>query len=104
MFADVRVKLPKNDPVLTIPDTAISYAPYGDSVFVIEEKDGANSVSRRQIETGQTRAGRVAVTRGLTAGDRVVSAGHNKLRNGQAVVVDERPAPAQRAAGEPGQG
>ena len=104
MFADVRVNLPQNAPVLTIPDTAISFAPYGDSVFVIEEKDGASSVSRRQIETGQTRAGRVAVTRGLAAGERVVSAGHNKLRNGQAVIVDDQPAPAQRAAEGPRQG
>ena len=104
MFADVRVKLPQDSPVLTVPDTAISYAPYGDSVFVIEDTDGGSSVSRRQIETGQTRGGRVAVTRGLAAGERVVSAGHNKLRNGQAVVVDDQPAPAQRVTDGPGQG
>ena len=103
MFADVRVFLPQKDEVLTIPDTAVSYAPYGDSVFVIEENDGASTVSRRPIETGRTRAGRVAVTQGLAVGERVVSAGHNKLRNGQAVVVDDKPAPSQRAAG-PGQG
>ena len=96
MFADVRVELPQEDPVVTVPDTAISYAPYGDSVFVIEQQDGKQVVSRRQIETGATRDGRVAVLSGLKEGEQVVSAGHNKLRNGQAVVIDSKPAPAQR--------
>jgi membrane fusion protein (multidrug efflux system) len=96
MFADVRVILPTKDDVITIPDTAISYAPYGDSVFVIGDKDGGKTVTRRQIETGRTRAGRVAVLSGLEAGEQVVSAGHNKLRNGQAVAIADQPAPAER--------
>ncbi|MCB1775342.1 MAG: efflux RND transporter periplasmic adaptor subunit [Gammaproteobacteria bacterium] len=98
MFADVSVKLPQEDDVITIPDTAISYAPYGNSVFVIVESEGSRTVSRRQIETGQTRNGRVAVVSGLQVDEQVVSAGHNKLRNGQAVVIDDRPAPAERPA------
>ena len=99
MFADVRVQLPQDAPVVTVPDTAISYAPYGDSVFVIEDKDGQTVVTRRQIETGRTRDGRVAVLSGLEVGERVVSAGHNKLRNGQAVVIDQQPAPSERGPG-----
>ena len=99
MFADVRVILPQEDPVVTVPDTAISYAPYGDSVFIIVDKDGALTVERRQIETGRTRDGRVAVLSGLKQGDRIVSAGHNKLRNGQTVAIDSQPAPAERDAG-----
>lgn len=98
MFADVRVALPAKDDVVSIPDTAISYAPYGDSVFVIEDKDGVPTVTRRQIQTGETRDGRVAVVSGLTVGERVISAGHNKLRNGQPVKIDDRPAPAAGAA------
>jgi len=100
MFADVRVTFPEEVSVITIPDTAISYAPYGDSVFVIEEKDGQTTVSRRQIETGKRRDGRVEVLTGLEEGEQVVSAGHNKLRNGQAVVIDALPAPAQRGSGQ----
>jgi len=96
MFADVRVFLPQEDQVLTVPDTAISHAPYGDSVFVIEQQEGAQVVNRRRIETGRTRSGRVAVLSGLKPGERVVSAGHNKLRSGQAVVIDDKPAPAER--------
>ena len=96
MFADVRVLLPTTEGVLTVPDTAISYAPYGDSVFVIEQKDTGSTVVRRQIETGGTRKGRVSVLSGLSEGEQVVSAGHNKLRNGQAVAIDSQPAPAGR--------
>ena len=96
MFADIRVQLPQRDGVLTIPDTAISYAPYGDSVFVIEQSDSGHIVKRRQIETGSTRNGRISVLSGLVEGEQVVSAGHNKLRNGQAVKIDSKPAPAER--------
>ncbi len=99
MFADVRVMMPTEDSVITIPGEAISYAPYGDSVFLIEEKDGKKVVSRRQIQTGNTRNGRVEVVSGLQVGDEIVSAGHNKLRNGQPVVVDDKPAPSERAPG-----
>ena len=99
MFADVRVLLPQQEDVVTVPDTAISYAPYGDSVFVIEDRDGQSIVTRRQIETGPTRNGRVSVLSGLEAGEKVVSAGHNKLRNGQTVAIDSQPAPAERDAG-----
>ena len=98
MFADIRVQLPQRDGVLTIPDTAISYAPYGDSVFVIEQSDSGHIVKRRQIETGSTRNGRISVLSGLVEGEQVVSAGHNKLRNGQAVKIDSKPPPAERGA------
>lgn len=96
MFADVRVLMPNEDSVITIPATAISYAPYGDSVFVIEDKDGGKVVTHRQITTGKTRNGRVEVISGLEIGDTVVSAGHNKLRNGQPVIIDDKPAPSER--------
>jgi len=98
MFADVRVLLPETEGVLTVPDTAISYAPYGDTVFVINQKEGGSTVERRRIETGAARSGRVSVLSGLSEGEQVVSAGHNKLRNGQAVAIDSMQAPAQRQA------
>ncbi len=88
MFADIRVNLPQEEHVITVPSTAISYAPYGDSVFVIEDKEGATVATRRQVEIGASRDGRVAVVSGLQVGEQVVSAGHNKLRSGQAVKVE----------------
>jgi len=99
MFADVRVLLPETDGVLTVPDTAVSYAPYGDSVFVVRQGDDGNTVERRPIETGAAREGRVSINSGLNEGEQVVSAGHNKLRNGQAVIIDDKPAPGEREAG-----
>lgn len=97
MFAEVRVLMPEDEEVLTIPDTAISYNPYGDFVFVVQTTDGKTTVQRRQITTGQARDGQVAVSEGLAEGERVVSAGQLKLRNGQQVVLDDKPAPAERA-------
>ena len=97
MFADVEVLLPVQDKVLTIPRLAITYNPYGDSVFVIEEKDGKTLAQRRQISTGGVQKGRVEVLKGLEAGTRVVLAGQVKLRNGQAVRIDNSVVPQEGA-------
>ncbi|MFQ5643850.1 MAG: efflux RND transporter periplasmic adaptor subunit [Thiogranum sp.] len=88
MFAEVRTVLPVRDGVLTLPRTAISYNPYGESVFIITEQDGARLVQRRRVKTGEVREGRVEIVDGLQAGDTVVAAGQVKLRNGQKVSVD----------------
>ncbi|MGD2055943.1 MAG: efflux RND transporter periplasmic adaptor subunit [Gammaproteobacteria bacterium] len=88
MFAEVRTLQPERSGVLTLPQTAITYNPYGDAVFVIESRDGGLQVQRRQVTTGEVRDGHVEIISGLAAGDRVVSAGQVKLRNGQAVVID----------------
>ena len=88
MFAEVRTVLPLRPAVLTLPQTAITYNPYGDSVFVIQESESETSVQRRQVKTGDVRNGRVEVVSGLQAGEQVVTVGHVKLRNDQAVVID----------------
>ena len=88
MFAEVRTVLPARDGVLTLPRTSITYNPYGESVFVIEDKDGALLVQRRPVKTGEVREGRVEILEGLQAGQQVVAAGQNKLRNGQPVSID----------------
>jgi membrane fusion protein (multidrug efflux system) len=98
MFAEVQVLLAADRRVLTIPDTAITYAPYGDSVFLVVQGEQGLTVQRRQVETGETRKGRVAVAGGLALADRVVSAGQVKLRNGMPVALDDKPAPGERAA------
>ncbi|HTL53807.1 MAG TPA: efflux RND transporter periplasmic adaptor subunit [Planctomycetota bacterium] len=92
MFARIEVLLPVEHPELVIPSTALLSAPYGQSVFVIEPKKGTNQpagglVVRQQfVRTGRSRGDFVAVEAGLQAGERVVSAGALKLRNGMAVV------------------
>ena len=106
MFANVDVISPEKRPVLVIPATAVIYAPYGDSVFALEEKkDPAGQVmlAARQkfVRLGERRGDLVAVVSGLTAGETVVSSGAFKLRNGAAVVVRNDLAPSAELAPKP---
>jgi len=103
MFVNAAVGLPVRQKVLAIPATAVLYAPYGDSVFVVaDEKEGKGKALRQQfVRLGEKRGDFVAVASGLKAGDNVVSTGVFKLRNGQAVVVDNRLAPPFRENPEP---
>lgn len=98
MFAQVQIESGQAMQVLTLPDTAITYNPYGDAVFLIEQRQEGLVVQSRQITTGERRNGRVEIVSGLQAGDRVVSAGQVKLRNGMPVAIDSQPAPGEREA------
>jgi len=89
MFAEVRLLLPTRSNVVSVPQTAVMYNPYGDAVFVVLERDGALVVEYRPVQTGQVRDGQVEIRSGLQAGERVVSAGHLKLRNGMEVSIDD---------------
>ena len=91
MFVEAKVVLPAKQQTLIIPATAVLYAPYSDSVFLIEDQpDGkAGLVLRQQfVRLGERRGDFVAVLSGLEAGQRVASSGVFKLRNGQQVVID----------------
>ncbi len=104
MFVNVAVGLPVRKKVIAIPATAVLYAPYGDSVFVVEDdKQGKGGKALRQqfVRLGEKRGDFVAVTDGLKEGETIVSTGVFKLRNGQAVVVDNRLAPEFRLAPKP---
>lgn len=107
MFARVKVLLPKKNPTLFVPATAVSYAPYSNTVYVIEknhdEKTGKDGLILRQqiVRTGETRGDFVAITEGLKAGEEVVSTGVFKLRNKLDVVVDNTLAPKPEEAPKP---
>lgn len=107
MFVNVAVGLPIRQKVLAIPATAVLYAPYRDSVFVVETGKGntagnAGLALRQQfVRLGEKRGDFVEVTEGLTEGQTVASTGVFKLRNGQAVVVDNKLAPAFQQAPRP---
>ncbi|MCG8017578.1 MAG: efflux RND transporter periplasmic adaptor subunit [Candidatus Thiodiazotropha sp. 'RUGA'] len=94
MFANVKVIMPQQDDVLAIPATSVLYAPYGDTVFVIDttkdEATGEEQKTLRQqiIRLGQTRGDYVSVVTGLKEGETVVTSGVFKLRPNMAVVVD----------------
>lgn len=98
MFVRVQVLLPETQPVLTIPATAVLYAPYGDSVFLIEPQTNATGqagqvLRQRFVQLGEKRGDFVAVVSGLQAGQSVVSTGVFKLRNGMPVTIDNTLSP-----------
>ena len=101
MFAEVATVQEAERPVLALPETAVTYSPYGNTVYVIIEQDGQTSVERRQVQTGEVREGRVEVTAGALSGDRVVAVGQNKLRNGMPVNVVPEEAPVASTAAAP---
>jgi membrane fusion protein (multidrug efflux system) len=99
MFAKAEVTLPEKHKALVVPGSAISYAPFGDSVYVIEkkkdEKTGKESQVIRQqfVRVGEARGDLVAITQGLKAGETVVGTGVFKLRNGMTVTINNDLAP-----------
>lgn len=99
MFAQVEVLLPERTGVLTVPEAAITYTPYGDAVFLVEEQDGQLVAQRRQVETGPVQGERVEIVSGLSEGERLVLAGQVKLRNGQALQIDNEILPTDGTIG-----
>src|SRR6266404_1570825 len=98
MFATTTVVLPDKPPVVTIPETAVDYTLYGDSVFLITEKkedDGKTSLTavRTFVRTGNRVQGRAEILSGLKPGDRVVAVGQLKLQSGAAVASSTDPGP-----------
>src|SRR5712675_301871 len=99
MFATTTVVLPDKPPVVTVPETAVDYTLYGDSVYLITEKkedDGKTSLTavRTFVQTGNRVTGSAEILKGLKAGDRVVAVGQLKLQSGSAVAISTDPAPS----------
>ena len=90
MFAVLKIDLGDRQTVVSIPETAMTYALQGNTVFVVEKTDdGALTATARVVTAGTVRDGRVAVLSGLQEGEQVVSVGQNKLYRGVRVVIDE---------------
>ena len=100
------VEIPTGAPVnlITLPQTAISFSPYGDTVYIVDDKgagaDGKPQLVARQsfITTGATRGDQVAVLKGVGEGDLIVTSGQLKLHNGSSVLIDNTVAPTADAA------
>jgi membrane fusion protein (multidrug efflux system) len=104
MYVNVSVGLPVRQKALAIPATAVLYAPYRDSVFVVENsKEGKGGLLLRQqfVRLGEKRGDFVAVTEGLSEGQTIVSTGVFKLRNGQSAIIDNKLAPDFQKAPKP---
>lgn len=106
MFVTVDVELGSASTVIALPVSAISYAPYGDSVFVVEEMKSPQGktykgVRQQFVKLGAGRGDQVAVLTGVKPGDEVVTSGVFKLRQGAAVQVDNKTMPSNNPAPKP---
>lgn len=96
MYANVEVAAGKPADVITVPQTAVTFSLYGDNVFVVvpatasdpAAKPDALVIERRFVKVGEVREGRVAVRDGIKPGERVVTAGQNKIDQGSHVVIN----------------
>ena len=106
MFVEAQVVLGAATPVVALPTSAISYAPYGDSVFIVGDMKGPDGkpykgVRQQFVKLGGARGDQVAVVSGVRAGEEVVTSGVFKLRNGAGVVVNNKVQPSNNPAPKP---
>jgi membrane fusion protein (multidrug efflux system) len=106
MFVQTSVALGAGGTVVTLPASAISSAPYGDSVFVVSNVKGPKGdtyrgVLQRFVKVGTARGDQVAILSGLKPGEEVVTSGVFKLRNGAAIQVNNKVQPSNNAAPRP---
>ena len=104
MFATVELDTGTAQRLVTLPQTAVSYNPYGSLVYIVDEKgqgpDGKPQLVARQVfvTTGATRGDQVAILKGVSEGDTVVTSGQIKLRNGVPIVVNNSAVPTNNPA------
>ena len=106
MFVQVELGIGGKRTLIPLPASAISYAPFGDSVFVVTDLTGPNGQSYRGVrqqfvKVESARGDQVGVVSGLHPGDEVVTSGAFKLRNGAAVAVNNKVQPANNPAPQP---
>ena len=106
MFATVVLASGGRQRYLTLPQTAVSYNPYGDTVFIVEENKGKDEkvallAQQKFVTTGETRGDQVAILSGIKEGDTVVTAGQIKLRSGFPVIVNNSIQPTNEPAPKP---
>jgi len=106
MFASVSVPDGAPQTLVTLPQTAISYNPYGDTVYIVKSGTGADGkpdlvATQLFVTVGDTRGDQVAILKGISPGDQVVTAGQLKLRNGSLVAINNDVQPPNDANPNP---
>jgi membrane fusion protein, multidrug efflux system len=106
MFVQVQTTTGTGEPLVALPASAISYAPYGNSVFVVGDLKGPGGktyrgVEQRFVKLGDGLGDQVAIVSGVKAGEEVVTSGVFKLRTGAAIVIDNKVQPANNPAAKP---
>lgn len=98
MYGTVLLDIGEPQPFVTLRQTAIAYRPYGDAVWVVDEREDGGLVARqRNVRTGRSRGDQVQILSGVDEGDRVVVIGHHKLRPGARVRIDNNRLPPNEA-------
>jgi membrane fusion protein (multidrug efflux system) len=107
MFSTVIVDTGKQEKFLTVPQTAVTFNPYGDVVFLVKQDDkdkkdkkdkSAPTVEQTFVTEGETRGEQVSIIKGLKEGDEVVTSGQLKLKNGYQIAVDNSVQPSDNSA------
>jgi membrane fusion protein (multidrug efflux system) len=108
MFANVNIKLGDQLKMLTLPQTAVTYNPYGSTVFIVKptgkkDKQGKPALEAQQVfvTTGPTRGDQVAILKGVDEGATVVTSGQLKLKNGTPLIVNNKVLPANSPNPQP---
>jgi membrane fusion protein (multidrug efflux system) len=106
MFVQTELVLGSSRSIIALPASAISYAPFGDSVFIVTDLKGDNGqtyrgVRQQFVKLGAAQGDQIAVMSGVSAGDEIVTSGVFKLRNGVAVVVNNKVQPGNKRSPKP---
>ena len=106
MFVEAALARGAKTTAITLPVSAINYAPFGDSVFIVEDVKGPNGktyrgVRQQFVKLGGSRGDQVAVLTGVKPGEEVVTSGVFKLRPGAAVIINNAVQPSNKAAPKP---
>ena len=99
LFAEVTVRLPETRQIVTVPQTAVTYNPYGEFVYVVEEEQSAGGAKQhvarqRFVKVGERRGDQVAIMHGIKPGEQVVVAGQVKLKEGSVVQINNSVLPS----------
>jgi len=106
MFVQTEVDLGMSRPIVPLPASAINYAPYGDSVFIVADLQDQNGqtyrgVRQQVVKLGPSRGDQISIVSGVKSGEEVVTSGVFKLRNGAAVLVNNKNQPSNNPAPKP---
>jgi len=101
LFVRVEVTLPEQDTVTVVPATSILYAPYGNSIYKVESTEAGLVAKQHFVRIGTRRGDFVSIEKGIEVGEKIVSAGAFKLRNGISVTVNNKLAPDPKLAPTP---
>ena len=108
MYANVNVEVGQAQQLLTLPQTAVTYNPYGSTVFIVKDSDKADADGKKPkvaqqvfVITGETRGDQITILKGLVEGQEVVTSGQMKLKNGTPVLIDNSVLPGNNHSPTP---